>query len=146
MGRDRSRRRFIAQLGAVGIAGVSGCLGDSTGRSDLPRGDVTVRMTPEESFDPAMVRVSTGETVVWINRGTSPQTVTAYEDAVPSLRAYFASGGFGREITARILYPLKGMIRAGAGYAHRFEVPGRYRYFSIPSEHEGMIGTVQVEE
>lgn len=101
-------------------------------------------MTDGPAFDPEHVEVATGDRVVWRNAGSRPQTVTAYEDRVPSLRAYFASGGFGREISARIAYPLRGGVRAGERYGHTFEVPGDYAYFSIPNEGAGMTGTVRV--
>lgn len=140
-----SRREFLCGCGVAGITGLTGCLGHSGAATEFPSGDVTVRMTPTPAFEPVRVMITTGETVVWTNDGSRPQSVTAYEDEVPSLRAYFASGGFGREVIARALYPLKGAIYAGEYYAHTFETPGTYGYFSIPAESEGMTGTVVVE-
>lgn len=81
----------------------------------------------------------------WVNKSRPLQTVTADEDEIPSQHAYFASGGFKREILARIGYPLIGALRTGQRYVHTFEQPGMYGYYSIPFESEGMEGTIIVE-
>lgn len=139
------RRRLIATIGAVGL---TGCVGgaDEEREADRPDPDVLVRITDEYTFDPDVVEVDVGETVTWRNTWSRIQTVTAYEDEIPTQTEYFASGGSGREVTARILYPLVGGLSQGEKYSNTFEVPGTYRYFSIPSEGRGMSGTVIVTE
>ena len=107
---------------------------------------MTVRLTRAQAFEPATVRVAVGETVRWENEGQRPGTVTAYEDEIPPGAAYFASGGTKREIAARMLYPLVGALARGDRYHHRFETPGEYRYFSIPTESNGTRGTVVVTD
>jgi plastocyanin len=146
MDRARSRRALLAGLGAAGLASLSGCTGRTRRqRRDPPPGDVTVRMTSDRRFEPEQTTIDAGDTVVWVNDGKRMQSVTAYEEQVPSLRAYFASGGFQREISARVAYPLKGGVRSEGWYSHAFHTPGTYGYFSIPSESNGMTGTIVVE-
>lgn len=102
-------------------------------------------MTNEPAFDPDTVEIEAGQTVVWKNESTRMQTVTAYEDSIPEGADYFASGGYSREVLATIIYPFGGDVRPGERFAHTFETPGEYEYYSIPTEHRGMKGTVVVQ-
>lgn len=147
MGRHRSRRSLLRGLGAAGVLGMTGCLGRRSRKTQTrtPAGDVNVRIT-EDRFDPARIEVSPGETVTWLNEGNRIHTVTADEDRIPSVRLYFASGGFQREIAAKVAYPLKGGLEHGDRYEHTFERPGKYGYYSIPLEDENMEGNVVVTE
>ena len=146
MGHSRSRRALLEGLCAASVAGIAGCTGERRERRKPPSGDSTVRMTGDGTFVPERTTISVGETVVWVNDGLPMQSVTANEEEIPSLQAYFASGGFKREISARIAYPLKGNIKHGEWYSHTFGRPGTYGYVSIPSESRGMTGTVVVTE
>ena len=98
---------------------------------------VTVTMTNEMQFVPARVTVHVGETVVWRNTSMLVHTVTAdpamavkQQDVVlPAGAAPFNSG----------FLPPQG------AFHHRFKIPGLYRYFCIPHEPTGMVGTVVVK-
>jgi plastocyanin len=39
-----------------------------------------------------------------------------------------------------------GLISPGKDYSHTFTVPGTYKYFCIPHEAAGMVGTVVVSK
>lgn len=145
MERHRSRRSLLRGLGAGGVLGMTGCLGRRSQETQMPTADVNVRIT-EERFEPPRIEVSPGETVTWLNEGNRIHTVTADEDRIPSVRQYFASGGFQREISAKVAYPLKGGLEHGERYEHTFEQPGTYGYYSIPLEDENMKGIVVVTE
>lgn len=135
-----SRRAFLGGImPALGL-GIAGCVEQES----PPEGDVVVSITDEYTFDPETVEVHTGETVVWIHEGRGMHSVTAYQDSVPDPAAYFASGGATSEFRARLLYPILGTMGPGDFFAHTFEIPGEYRYFSIPAEDGGMVGTVVV--
>lgn len=142
-----SRRRFLVGVGTVGVSGLAGCSGVSGSGSDSGADDYDVGMTAV-AFDPAEITVSAGEEVVWQNTSSRGHTVTAYEDSIPEKAAYFASGGYEDERTAREEFGngLGGVIDGGGTYAHTFEVPGTYEYVCIPHEQAGMVGTVVVEE
>lgn len=136
-----SRRAVLCGVGAM-IAGASaGCLEDGTD----PTGDITVRLTDAYRFDPVRVEIETATTVLWRHEGRGMHSVTAYQDSVPEQSAYFASGGATSEFRARLLYPLVGTLAPGDAYAYTFEIPGSYRYFSIPGEEAGMTGEVIVQ-
>lgn len=143
MDRGRSRRAVLAAVGVGAAGSLAGC----TSREEdgaVQDGEATVIMTDEPSFDPPVVEVGIGDAVVWENAGSRPQTVTAYGDGVPTQSEYFASGGIGSEVGARILYPVAGGLSRGERYGNTFEASGTYRYFSIPAEDQGMTGRVVV--
>lgn len=146
MRHGRSRRSLLRGVSAVSVVGVAGCLGTRGQKTQSPAGDASVRITADHAFDPARITVAPGETVVWTNGAYRMHSVTADEDRIPSVREYFASGGFQREIAARVAYPLKGGLARGERYAHTFRKSGTYGYFSIPFESEEMEGTVVVAE
>lgn len=144
----RSRRRFLGAIATVGTVGTAGCAGNESEDTDPegPPPTVTVRMTRDLAFDPEVVEIGVGDTVEWENAAAPRQSVTAYEDEIPAKTEYFASGGSGREIVARILYPYSGGLNRDDRYRNTFEMAGSYRYFSVPSEGDGMTGTVIVSK
>ena len=141
-------RRTVLRLSGVALAaGAAGCGGSPPDGGEPPTGDAeptTVAMTDDLNFDPEVVRIGTGETVVWETTGAVPHSATAYEDDLPEGAAYFASGDFETEAAARSAYPSGGSVGEGETYSHTFETAGEYPYFCIPHE-AGMRGTVVVE-
>ena len=71
-------------------------------------------------FDPAMIRVSPGQTVTWTNRDPADHTVTG------------VAGSFGDY----------GSLRPGASVAFKFSRDGLYPFFC--ALHPGMVGVVAV--
>jgi plastocyanin len=136
-----TRRQFLAAAGVVGVTALAGCtaLGDSGG-------DFDVGMTAV-AFDPRVVRVEPGETVVWRNTSSRGHTVTAYDDGRPDGADYFATGGFESEAAARDAWEadLGGLLAGGETFEHTFDVPGTHNYVCIPHERQGMVGQVIVE-
>lgn len=98
---------------------------------------VTVEMTGDLRYAPETVTVTAGDTVKWTNVSSMQHTVTA--DAGKA------------QDPAHVQLPPEarpfdsGMIRPEGAFTHRFEVPGTYRYFCIPHEAAGMVGTVRVK-
>lgn len=135
----RDRRTVLRLVTATLVTlGTAGCL---NGRSSSSR---TVAMPAGLAFEPATATIETGETVTWTNESDVPHTVTAYGDGIPAEAAYFASGGFESERAARDRVT-EGLIAPGERYDHTFERPGTYRYYCIPHEGSGMVGTVRVK-
>ncbi len=100
-----------------------------------PAAEIT--MTNLLKFEPAVVTITAGETVLWKNTSLLVHTVTADSElvanpenvALPKGAAPFNSGNIEPEGT----------------FQHTFTVPGKYRYFCIPHEAAKMIGEVIVK-
>lgn len=75
-------------------------------------------------YQPEVIEVPVGATVVWTNRDDIDHTVTTAPGSDPALR--FDSGRFGQ----------------GETFARTFAEPGEYRY--ICSLHPSMTGTIRV--
>jgi plastocyanin len=142
-----NRRAFLAATGSLSAAGLAGCFGVG----GEPAGEYDVGMSSDAFLPEAYPQegaIEVGETVVWKNTGSRTHTVTAYEGALPEGAAYFAAGGFDSEEAAREAWSSmggeRGAVESGTTYEHTFEVPGEYRYFCIPHEKTGMVGTITV--
>lgn len=164
-----TRRRILRTTAIVGALGVAGCSsseptetsgsggdsngngggnggGDSTDGGSSWAQTSTVDMTDELTFEPKQIEVSAGTTVTWENVGSIGHTVTAYDDGIPDGAAYFASGEYEDEATAKDAYSSEqgGNIPEGETYEHTFETKGTYEYYCIPHELSGMVGSVRV--
>lgn len=102
-------------------------------------------MTADLTFHPRTLRVRAGETVSFVNQASDGHTVTARQEGLPDGAEYFASGGFSSEAEAR-REVAEGLVDPGARYEVSFERAGTYRYYCIPHEDQGMMGTIVVED
>jgi plastocyanin len=100
---------------------------------------VVIKMGDEPPmYEPAQVTIKAGETVEWLNNGGVVHSVTAVPEeayrpkdvALPMGAATFDSG----------------FMPPGSKFDYTFTVPGTYRYFCVPHEALGMIGTVVVKK
>ena len=97
----------------------------------------TVMITTSRSFDPPLVSISRGQTVLWRNQSRNPQTVTcnpalastATDVGVPSGASPFDSG----------------VVNPNATFTYTFNTPGSYQYVSLPFEAQQMTGQITVE-
>ena len=87
----------------------------------MPDRTATVSLA-EHFFDPALLTVKAGTTVTWRNVGQQTHDVNARDGSFHS--------------------PLLG---PGGTFSYTFTTPGRYRYFCVPHEGDGMIGEVDVQ-
>lgn len=71
----------------------------------------------DNSFSPRELHIKAGQTVTWINNGTSPHTVTADDNSFNS-----------------------GTVQPGAQYTHTFTKPGTYPYYCALHGGPGGIG------
>jgi plastocyanin len=107
---------------------------------DLPPGiyDQIVDMTTTLGFSPQTVTIKAGQVVLWRNQSLFAHTVTFDRSAaadpndvvVPVGAEPFSSGD----------------IPQGETFAHKFTVPGTYRYVCLKHEGEGMTGTIIVTQ
>lgn len=102
-------------------------------------------MTDAQRFEPEETTVSVGDEVTWTNDSGESHTVTAYSDDLPEGADYFASGGASSEDSARAALA-DGLLTEGETFTFTFDEPGKYRYFCVPHEGQGMVGTIVVEE
>ncbi|MDG5821394.1 plastocyanin/azurin family copper-binding protein [Natronococcus sp. A-GB7] len=151
---DLTRRVVVRTTCIMATVGTAGCTtardSESDGDEAIDRAENEthhmVTIDEESGFKPTRLEIEVGETVRWENAAPPRQTVTAYDDSVPDQSEYFASGGFGRELTARITYPFIGGLNQGERYSYTFEAAGTYQYFSIPNETDGTTGEIVVTE
>ncbi|HUL06066.1 MAG TPA: plastocyanin/azurin family copper-binding protein [Candidatus Acidoferrum sp.] len=107
---------------------------------DLPPGiyDQIVDMTTTLSFSPQTVSIKAGQVVLWRNQSLFAHTVTFDRSAaddpndvvVPVGAEPFSSGD----------------IPPGETFAHKFTVPGTYRYVCLKHEGQSMTGTIIVTQ
>lgn len=81
----------------------------------------------ETAFEPEQISVPVGTTVTWDNTSYSAHTVTAEDGS-------FDSGSD----------PAR-WLQSEQKYSFTFSRPGTYRYYCIPHQQIGMIGTVVVQ-
>jgi len=131
-------RRLRPAAAALAIL-LAGC--NTSGPAyDLPAGiyDQIVDMTTTLGFSPQTVSVRTGQVVLWRNQSLFSHTVTFDRSAaddpndvvVPVGAEPFSSGD----------------IPPGETFAHKFTVPGTYRYVCLKHEGERMTGTIIVTQ
>jgi plastocyanin len=138
------RRRLLQRM-AKGVlaAVVAPLLASCTGAIEKRH---TVDMYDERNFDvqqggsngftPGILRIATGDTVVWFNRGTYPHTATA--DASKARNTSDVS------LPAGVAGWDSGDVYPGGSWQRRFGAPGKYIYFDQYQEGLGMIGTILV--
>lgn len=133
------RRTYLGGLLTGGLTALAGCAaaGDGVGDVDMSK----------NAYLPQSIEITVGETVTWVNNSSRGHSVTAYEDAIPADAAYWASGGFESERSAREAFHNAdpwGNIKPGQSYERRFDVAGTHGYFCIPHERAAMVGAVNV--
>ncbi|HUO83631.1 MAG TPA: plastocyanin/azurin family copper-binding protein [Thermoanaerobaculia bacterium] len=101
-------------------------------------GGATVKMTEARTYRPASVTIRVGERVSWTNTSELVHTVTAIAGLAGN-RSHVQLPPDAEPFNS-------GRIQPGASYTHAFTVPGRYVYFCIPHEDDGMIGVVVVTD
>jgi len=94
-----------------------------TGASAAGTGEVVPIRIRENSYDPYLVKVKTGTTVVWTN-----------EDSIAHSVVYTGAGATKFN---------SGSLRKGESFSNTFNTPGRYAY--TDSQHASMEGTIVVE-
>jgi plastocyanin len=128
--------RFLPAV--AGLAALLGGCNTSGPAYDLPPGiyDQIVDMTTTLSFSPQTVTIKAGQVVLWRNQSLFGHTVTfdrgAADDpsnvVVPAGAEAFSSGD----------------IAPGETFAHKFTVPGTYRYVCLKHQGQSMSGTIIV--
>jgi plastocyanin len=96
----------------------------------------TVTMTDTLRFEPATLTVAKGTTVTWSNTSSMEHTVT--DDPAVAVNKADAALPSGAQPWN------SGTISPGQTFQHTFDTPGTYKYFCMPHETAGMLGTITV--
>ena len=139
--RSGSRHLAAALAGAGLVAWLAAfsASGARAGGTAAPPADASVRMTNQLTFEPQEVHISVGGVVEWRNASVLVHTVTADPSKAARPEESVALPEGARPFDSGLLEP-------ESRWRHRFETPGRYRYFCMPHEAAGMVGTVVVED
>ena len=132
------RRRLVA--GAVALAALLAGCNTSGPAYDLPPGiyDEIVDMTTTLSFSPQTVTIKAGQVVLWRNQSLFGHTVT-FDRAQ-------ADNPSDVVVPAGVDAVASGDIPPGETFAHKFTVPGTYRYVCLKHQSESMTGTIIVTQ
>ncbi len=100
----------------------------------------TVEMRADNTFSPALLRVSPGDTIRWVNAGEVGHTTTTYHPDLYGKALGIPQGAQSWD---------SGILNAGESWS--YTVPegapaGTYAYFCLPHESLGMVGLIVVEE
>lgn len=132
-------RRSLLRLGGTSVATVMiGALAAGCTLLDAIDDDrYSVTMTDGSRYEPTVLTVPVGATVVWRNLAERPHTATADPDLLddPS-RVSLPDGAEPWD---------SGDILTGEQWAYTFTRPGTYIYGCQYHQGDGMIGTVTVE-
>ena len=103
-----------------------------------------IEMSSGHRFTPLKTTVIAGDEVTWTNTTGEPHSVTLYQDSLPEGADYFSSGGAPSEKEARASVEDE-LVTDGESFSVVLNTPGEYRYFCIPHESHGMVGTIEVK-
>jgi|GEM_PF-967225 len=155
------RRQFLAGLALVGASAVVACAAGSspqasnnssaatavarvsTGMNTMAGAaqsatPIIVKMTGQNTFDPATVTVSSGATVTWVNDASAPQSAT-FDPAKAAKKGDIALPQGAQPFNSNLIQPKQ-------TWSHTFTTPGTYQYVGIPNEALGMRGTIVVTQ
>jgi plastocyanin len=94
-------------------------------------------MTDANKFEPASVTIAKGGSVTWTNTSTMPHSVT--DDPAK------ASNKADAQLPSGAPAWDSSLLQPSQTYSHTFDVAGTYKYFCVPHEALGMLGTVIVQ-
>ncbi|MGH2808124.1 MAG: cupredoxin domain-containing protein [Actinomycetota bacterium] len=103
-----------------------------------PQRSATISMTDDLSFEPSEVVIQVGGKVTWVNDSSMDHTSTAAKAR--------AADAAHVELPRGADEWNSGFVKPGKSFTMSFDVPGTYRYFCIPHETVGMLGTIEVVE
>ena len=150
--RRLTRRGFVGGMLLLTAAAVVACGGGTAapaGGAAAPAGGAAapaaggaasgtaVKMTDDNKFDPAAITIAKGATVTWTNSSTMVHSVTD-DPAKAAVKADAQLPEGAQAWDSSLLQP-------GGTFSHTFDVAGTYKYFCIPHESLGMLGTVTVQ-
>jgi plastocyanin len=108
----------------------------SSAAQGAPAEAAVVGMTNSLQYVPPDIKIAVGQTVEWRNTSSMAHTVTCDPSLARNPRNVQLPEG---------AEPFNsGTMAPGAVFSYTFKTPGLYKYFCIPHEYAGMVGTVDV--
>jgi plastocyanin len=95
-----------------------------------------VKMTGQNTFDPATITVPAGSTVTGVNNAATVQSAS-FDPALASTKGDIVLPSGATPFDS-------GVVQPGQPWTHNFTTPGTYKYACVPNEALGMKGTVVV--
>jgi plastocyanin len=134
--RARTIIRIAIVVAALAVAASLALLPDP---AKAASGPVVIKMADNQPFyTPATVAIKVGDTVQWVNSGTTIHSVsTSAANAQNPNDTSMPKGAVAFD---------SGFIPPGGDYSYTFTVPGTYRYFCLPHEKAGMVGVIVVKK
>jgi len=124
-------------LAAVVVTAIAACTSDRPTEPTVDGDGNVVQMTNQIRFSPATLNISVGDKVTFRNTSTGivhtatcdpAKAANASDVSLPAGAAAWDSGS----------------LASGGEFTQTFTVAGQYRYFCIPHETLGMLGTINV--
>jgi plastocyanin len=148
--RSLTRRGFLGGMTLLGVGALVACSsggGATTGSTPAAGAaaggaastSVTVNFTADNKYDPASVTVAKGGTVTWTNPSTNTLQHSATFDPSKAVNKADAS------LPSGVAPWDSGLIDPGKTATHTFTDVGTYKYFCVPHETLGMLGTIIVQ-
>lgn len=139
-----TRRGFLGGMLLVSAAAAVACSGGAPApAANAPPAAAgasntgAVKMTDLNKYEPATLTIAKGGTVTWTNSSTMPHSVTDDPTkAVNKADALLPDGAAAWDST---------ILQPGATFSRTFDVAGTYKYFCVPHEALGMLGTITVQ-
>jgi plastocyanin len=132
----RTMLRVAIVVGAAAVAAALALLPDPAHAASTP---FVVKMSDKQPYyNPEKLTVKPGDTVEWVNKGDTIHSV--------STEAANAQNPKDVSLPAGAKPFDSGFVAPGGKYDYTFSVPGTYRYFCLPHEQAGMVGTIVVKK
>ena len=122
---------------ATAVSRVSGALNAEASAAQSVGNSATVKMTDANVYEPPTVTISKGGTVTWQNAAQTVHSATFD----PSKAAKAGDGS----LPAGVKPFDSGLLQPGQTFSHTFDTVGTYKYFCVPHETLGMLGTIIVK-
>ncbi|MGA7870950.1 MAG: plastocyanin/azurin family copper-binding protein [Candidatus Binatus sp.] len=136
----KSRARIVVRVAIVAAAAaIAAALALLPNPANAAVNPIVVKMTDKPPvYTPKEVVIKPGDTVKWVNDGQEIHAV--------STNAAIAQNPKDTSIPKGAVAFDSGFIPPGGEYSQTFTVPGKYRYFCLPHEKDGMVGVVVVKK
>jgi plastocyanin len=147
--RRLTRRGFVGGMLLLSATAIMACGGGTASPAGgaaptaasgaAPASATAVKMTDANKFEPDAITIPKGGTVTWTNTSTTAMVHSVTDDPAKAAVKTDAQLPAGAQAWD------SGLLQPNATFSHTFDVAGTYKYFCIPHESLGMLGTVTVQ-